>query len=291
MYYRPILEVPKLFQNNGGGYMRSYDQFCPVAKAAELFCERWTALILRDLIGGATRFAELKRGVPNVSPTLLSRRLKELESEGVIERRRSPSGRSWTYHLTAAGREFQPLIEALGTWGQRWSRRQLQKHEVNLTLLIWALELHTNPAAFGTRTCVVRLTFTDQPSATQNWWFLNEDGQTTLCMVDPGFEVDLYLETTLPDMIYIYRGDLSLAQALDQQRFKAHGVAWARRALPRWLARSPAAHVKSQRPSAPDAPTSTTTEVQGRPSAASRAKAKAARHADASTTTADFIGR
>jgi DNA-binding HxlR family transcriptional regulator len=227
--------------------MRSYGQFCPVAKAAELFCERWTALILRDLAGGATRFAQLRRGVPLASPTLLSRRLKELESEGVIERRRSSTGRSWTYHLTPAGAEFAPLIQALGVWGQRWSRRELEKHEANLTLLMWAMELHVNPKAFGARRCVVRLTFTDQPAGTQHWWFVNEHGQTDVCFEDPGFEVDLYLRTTLPDMIYIYRGDLALERALEQERFTAHGIGWARKQLPRWLARSPLADIKSQR--------------------------------------------
>jgi DNA-binding HxlR family transcriptional regulator len=227
--------------------MRSYGQFCPIAKAAELFCERWTALILRDLAGGATRFAQLRRGVPAASPTLLSRRLKQLEQEGVLERRRSASGRSWTYHLTASGREFQPLLQALGVWGQRWSRRALAKHEVNLTLLIWALELHVVPQAFGDRRCVVRMTFTDQPEATRHWWFVNEHGGIEICVQDPGFEVDLYLASTLADMIYLYRGDLPLSRALQAERLKAHGVAWARRALPRWLPGSPFAHLKSQR--------------------------------------------
>jgi DNA-binding HxlR family transcriptional regulator len=228
--------------------MRSYGQFCPIAKAAELFCERWTALILRDLVAGATRFAQLKRGVPLASPTLLSRRLKELEREGVIERRRSESGRTWTYHLTGAGREFQPIIEALGVWGQRWSRRELAKHEVNLTLLMWALELGVTPSAFGSRRCVVKLSFVDQAAHSRDWWFVNEDGEAALCVQDPGFDVDLYLLTTLPDMIYIYRGDLALSRALEQRRLKVHGLGWARRALPRWLAKSSLAHVKSQRP-------------------------------------------
>jgi DNA-binding HxlR family transcriptional regulator len=227
--------------------MKSYGQFCPVAKAAELFCERWTALIIRDMVAGATRFADLRRGVPGASPTLLSRRLKELELEGVIERRRSDSGRSWTYHLTAAGHEFAPVIEALGVWGQRWARRALAKHEINLTLLMWAMEIHTNPSAFGERSCTVKLSFSDQPDATRHWWFLNEGGAITLCMRDPGFEVDLYIETSLPDMIYIYRGDLPLVRALDEQRIKVHGLAWARRAFPRWLPNSPLASIKSQR--------------------------------------------
>jgi DNA-binding HxlR family transcriptional regulator len=227
--------------------MRSYGQFCPVAKAAELFCERWTALILRDLVAGATRFSQLRRGVPLASPTLLSRRLKELEAEGIVERRRADTRRGWTYHLTPAGKEFAPIIEGLGVWGQRWSRRELAKHEINLTLLMWGLELSIKPEAFGARRCVVKLTFADQPEGTRHWWFINEDGRAELCVEEPGFEVDLYLVTTLPDMIYIYRGDLPLARALDQGRLEAHGAAWARRVLSRWLARSPLADVKSQR--------------------------------------------
>jgi DNA-binding HxlR family transcriptional regulator len=230
--------------------MRSYGQFCPVAKAAEVFCERWTALILRDLVAGATRFSQLRRGVPLASPTLLSRRLKQLEAEGIVERRRSMSGRSWTYHLTSAGREFAPIVEGLGVWGQRWSRRQLEKHEVNLTLLMWGLELGVKPDAFEERRCVVKLTFTDQPEGTRHWWFVNDAGRVELCVEEPGYEVDLYLVTTLPDMIYVYRGDLSLARARTEGRLEVHGAAWARRALSRWLAASPLALVKSQRSSA-----------------------------------------
>jgi DNA-binding HxlR family transcriptional regulator len=227
--------------------MRSYGQFCPVAKAAELFCERWTALILRDLAAGATHFAQLRRGVPLASPTLLSRRLKELEREGILERRRSGSKRASTYHLTAAGREFQPLIQALGVWGQRWSRRELAKHEINLALLMWSLEEQVRPEAFGSRRCVVKLILTDQAPKTQEWWFVNDEGRSVLCLEDPGFDVDLYVLTTLPDMIYIYRGDLPLAQAIRRERLKAHGLGWARRALPAWLPTSPFAQVKSQR--------------------------------------------
>lgn len=230
--------------------MRSYGQFCPIAKAAELFCERWTALIIRDLASGATRFAQLKRGVPLASPTLLSRRLKELEQEGVIERRRSVSGRSWTYHLTRAGEDFRPLLEVLGMWGQRWSRRELKKHEQNLTLLMWALEASVRPSAFDGRRCVVQMTFPDQPKPCRDWWFLNEDSRVELCFEDPGFDVDLYLSATLRDMILVYRGDLTLARAIAQDRVKVHGVGWARRSLSRWFVPSTFAHVKSQRPDA-----------------------------------------
>ncbi|HMR33371.1 MAG TPA: helix-turn-helix domain-containing protein [Geminicoccaceae bacterium] len=227
--------------------MRSYGQFCPVAKAAELFCERWTALILRDLVAGATRFSQLRRGVPLASPTLLSRRLKELEAEGIVERHRSSAGSRWLYRLTPAGEEFAPIIEALGIWGQRWTRRELAKHEIDLTLLMWGLELGVRPDAFGMRRCVVKLTFTDQPEGTRDWWLVNQDSRVELCIEEPGFEVDLYLASTLPDMIYVYRGDLTLARAIGEGRLDVHGAAWARRTLSRWLVPSPLAEVKSQR--------------------------------------------
>jgi DNA-binding HxlR family transcriptional regulator len=129
--------------------MKSYNQFCPVAKAADIFCERWTALILRDLGLGSTRFSELQRGVPLASPTLLAQRLRQLEAEGIVMRRRSADGRSWTYHLTRAGQEFVPIVRALGVWGQRWSRRTLRKGEMNVMLLLWELEQFAHPECFS----------------------------------------------------------------------------------------------------------------------------------------------
>ncbi len=127
--------------------MKTYGQFCPVAKAAELFCERWTALIIRDLAAGATRFSELHRGVPLISPALLSKRLRQLEAEGIVEKRQI--GKTGTYHLTTAGAEFIPLVEALGIWGQRWSRRELVEEEMDLGLLLWSVEGNAKADAFG----------------------------------------------------------------------------------------------------------------------------------------------
>lgn len=225
--------------------MRSYNQFCPVAKAAEIFCERWNALIIRDLAAGPRRFSELKKGVPLMSPSLLSGRLKRLIAEGVIERR--GEGRRGLYALTEAGREFAPLVEALGVWGRRWTRRELQAREIDLGLLVWSLESSANAAAFGGRRCLVRLELTDQSASKRLWWFLNEDGRCELCVDDPGGEVSLYLACTLPDAIRVIRGDIALAGALEDGRLEAIGDAWARRALPRWLNLSPMVHVASRR--------------------------------------------
>jgi DNA-binding MarR family transcriptional regulator len=182
-----------------------------------------------------------------MSPTLLSRRLKQLEAEGVIERRPAPNGRGSTYHLTPAGEEFVPLVVALGTWGQRWARRELAEKEIDLGLLVWALERGADPAAFGKKRSLVRLELTDQPPHKRLWWFLNEDGRCTLCLDDPGFEAELYLSGTLPDLIYIVRGDLPIPTALETGRLEALGTARARRALTAWFNLGPLTAVEPAR--------------------------------------------
>lgn len=226
--------------------MKSYGQFCPVAKAAELFCERWNALIVRDLAAGPRRFSELQRGVPLMSPSLLSSRLKWLIEEGVVIRE-GADGKSAGYALTEAGREFVPLVEALGVWGQRWTRRELREHEIDLGMLVWSLESSSDPDAFAPKRCLVRLELTDQTDAKRLWWFLNQKGRCELCLEDPGGDVNLYLACTLPDAIYIIRGDLTPESAIRSERLEVIGDEWARKALVGWLNLSPLTKVASRR--------------------------------------------
>lgn len=226
--------------------MKSYGQFCPVAKAAEVFCERWNALIIRDLAAGSRRFSELKRGVPLMSPSLLSARLKWLIEEGVVQRHDDGKGGSG-YALTEAGREFVPLVEALGIWGQRWTRRTLKEHELDLGLLVWSLESSTNPDAFDGRRCLIRLELTDQIDTKRLWWFLNHKGRCELCVDDPGGDVNLFLACTLPDAIYLVRGDISPATAIDDGRLEIIGDSWASAAFTGWLNLSPLTQVESRR--------------------------------------------
>lgn len=227
--------------------MKSYAQFCPVAKAADVFCERWTALIIRDLAWGATRFSELQRGVPLMSPTLLSQRLKRLEREGIVKVDKPPGERGRRYRLTEMGEDFVPVIDALGVWGQRWSRREIEDDEVDLGLLLWSIERRAAPDAFERSPAVVQLTFTDQPDGFEHWWFLNEEGACEVCRDDPGFGVEIYLTASLPDMIRIVRGDIAIPAALDKGALEAHGSATARRALAGWLNLSPLAAIPSRR--------------------------------------------
>lgn len=234
--------------------MKSYNQFCPIAKAAEVFCERWTALILRDLAAGPARFSELQRGVPLASPSLLSQRLKQLEAEGIVARERPPTGKQLLYRLTPAGEEFIPIVMALGVWGQRWSRRELAEHEVDLGLLLWALEKGADATAFGAARTVIEMRFVDQPEHKALWWYLNEGGSCELCLKPPDHDADVYVEIALVDMIRIWRGDITLARARAEDRILVSADAATASAFERWLAIVPIADVASARDEAVSSP-------------------------------------
>lgn len=223
--------------------MKSYNQFCPIAKAAEIFCARWTALILRDLGGGAKRFSEVQRGVPLASPSLLSQRLKQLQAEGVVEKRKADSNGA-TYHLTPAGEEFLPIVEALGIWGQRWSRRDLLEHEMDLGLLLWALEKDARPDCFAGQRVVIEMCLVDQPPNKQNWWFLNENGRCELCLSPPETSADIYVRVTLADIIRIWRGDIGYGRAESDGLIEVHASGHLRGKFRDWLAITSLADVK-----------------------------------------------
>lgn len=227
--------------------MRRYRQFCPVAKASELFCQRWTPILIRDLASGPLRFSDLQRGAPLMSPTLLSRRLRELVAEGIIERRTPKGERSARYALTESGQELVPLVVGLGTWGRRWTRRELERDEVDLGLFLWAFERSVRPEAFPDERTVVELSLTDQPKAKRRWWFVNECGAVDLCVDDPGFEVDLFVSATLPDLIRVWRGDVELSAALHDERIELSGARRLRSAFRLWFGVSTLAHVEPAR--------------------------------------------
>lgn len=227
--------------------MRSYGQFCPVAKTAEVFCQRWNALIIRDLSWGSSTFSELKRGVPMMSPALLTQRLRDLEREGIIERRSKKSRRGFTYHLTEAGLEFAPIIDAMGVWGRRWTRRELEDGEVDMDLLLWGLESSSRFDAFGRVPTVLQVEFVDQPANKRRWWFLNNDGRCQLCVDDPGFDVDIFLSGTTEDFIHVYLGDVTLPSALDNGLLEAIGAAPDIKKLESWLNLGPLSKIESER--------------------------------------------
>ena len=226
--------------------MKRYGQFCPIAKAAEIFCERWTALVIRNIAVGAHRFSDIRRGVPLMSATLLSQRLKMLEAERIVERVRADGAGHWSYRLTRKGEDFVPLVEALGEWGQRWSRRALEPGEIDFGLLIWGLEFSVNPGAFGSRPVTVRIEFQDQPEDKRFAWFVNDGEEVELCLTDPGHEVDLWLSATLRDITYLYNGDLKLGAAIESGRLDVLGAKDLVRRLENWFNFSPLTEVRAE---------------------------------------------
>ena len=151
----------------------SYQQFCPVAMAAEILCTRWTIVLLREMVAGSTRFNELRRGVPRMSPALLSRRLKELEQAGIVAHAASESEPGvFEYHLTEAGRELQPLVEAFGIWGQRRIEAELSLKHLDVDLLMWDMRRSLNTTPMPARRSVIQFLYPGLPAAQRRFWLV-----------------------------------------------------------------------------------------------------------------------
>jgi len=209
-----------------------YHQFCPVAKAMELLDERWTLLVVRELVSGSQHFNELRRGLPRMSPTLLSRRLQQLTRAGVIERR--TEGNEVRYVLTQAGHELRPVVEALGAWGVRWIG-EIGDEDLDPKLLLWDMHRHIDPEAVPDGRTVVRFRFPDLPSDLRDWWLVITRGEADVCDADPGYDVAVTVTGGLRSMTEIWRGDISWSQALRARAVEVQGPEALRRAVPGWF--------------------------------------------------------
>jgi DNA-binding HxlR family transcriptional regulator len=193
----------------------SYNQFCPVSMAAEIICSRWTLLVLRELVLGSTRFNELRRGLPSMSPALLSKRLKDLEAAGIVMHiaAERESG-ALEYRLTEAGSELRPIIESIGVWGHRWVTTEATLKNLDANLLMWDIRRNMNTEPMPPRRNVIQFIFKDRPPSERNYWLIVEpDNEVDLCLVDPGFDVDLYVSTDLRTMTEIWLGYTTIAPA------------------------------------------------------------------------------
>jgi DNA-binding HxlR family transcriptional regulator len=225
---------------------QNYHQFCPVAMTAELLCTRWTIVLMRELLAGSTRFNEFRRGLPRISPALLSQRLKELEEAGIVERR--PSEREpgvSEYHLTPAGRELAPLVEGFGRWGQRWVSSELSLQRLDGALLMWDMRRNLAIDPPPTVRKVVKIHFPDAPAKDRHWWLVvMPDACVDLCKIDPGFDVDLYVNAELKAMTAIWMGLLPFRAALQDDRVSMVGDPRLADEFPTWLQLSPFAPVE-----------------------------------------------
>lgn len=225
----------------------SYKQFCPVAMAAEVLCPRWTIIVLRELVAGSTRFNDLRRGVPRMSPALLSRRLKELESAGVVQRVKVKGASGvYDYQLTPAGEELAPIVEAFGHWGQRWVESELSLQHLDAQLLMWDMRRNLDPSPMPRRKSVIQFIYAEQAPSWRNFWLIVEPKEPVdLCSVDPGFDVDLYVNADLRTMTAIWMGVESLASAQRAKRVNLVGDTQLAKHMHSWLGLSPFANTKA----------------------------------------------
>jgi DNA-binding HxlR family transcriptional regulator len=212
--------------------MSSYGQFCPVAKAMELLDERWTMLVVRELMLGSRHFNDLRRGVPRMSPALLSARLRMLTRAGVVERHED--GRRITYRLTPAGEELQPIVEALGRWGIRWIP-DLGDVDLDPHLLLWDIHRNLDLDAVPPGRTVVRFLFPDQAPAAREWWLVIHEREVDVCDHDPGHPVTATLECELRTLVRVWRGDLSWSGVQRSGALAVRAPSRVRAAVPRWF--------------------------------------------------------
>lgn len=225
----------------------SYGQFCPVAMAAEIVCTRWTALLLREMLCGSKRFNDLRRGVPRMSPTLLSKRLKELEEAGIVGTAKDDRGNS-EYHLTEAGEDLRPIVMALGVWGQRWIESNLSLRKLDPSLLMWDMRRWIDPTPLPKRRCTIRFTYPELSSGQQDWWLVVDPrGETDLCSVDPGHEVDVLVTSTLRAMTAVWMGITSVAAEKSRGQIEIDGDRALIETMQQWLGLSPFAKERSRR--------------------------------------------
>ncbi len=235
---------------------KGYGQFCTVARGAEVLCERWTPLIVRELLCGSRRFNDLHRGVPRISTSLLAKRLRDLEEYGVVTRSRA--GKVWDYGLTEAGEELRPIVMGLGHWGARWIGSRLRNDELDASLLMWDVRRFARIEAFPPRPVVIQFRFRDARRGEGRWWLVVEHGEADLCRDDPGREPTLVVDTTVRALTEVWGGDRTPEEVQKSRELRVDGMDSDVRSLWHWLGTSAFASTRlarrSSHPASPRSP-------------------------------------
>jgi DNA-binding HxlR family transcriptional regulator len=228
-----------------------YGQFCPIAKATEILGERWTFLIIRELLMGGRRFNELQRGLGGISPALLTARLKSFEAEGLLVRRRLNGQRGYEYYPTTACEELKPIIIALGEWGLCWARHTLSADDFDIELLMLYLERSVDPAELPGSETVIQFKFRDL-AENPDWWLLVRQGRVEICVTPPGRDVDVFFTTTIRTMTDVWMGDRSYREAVLSGDLTIEGDPALTRRISTWL--RPSIFANSKRAVRPKSP-------------------------------------
>ena len=227
--------------------MQKYNQYCPVARASEILAERWTPLILRELLLGSHRFNEIERGLPGISRSLLSSRLRELEDAGVVERLPGAHRTGAEYHLSEAGRELKPVIESLGKWGVRWAFGDPKPEEMDAGLLVWRIHQRINRELLPDRRTTIEFEFTGDRA--KRIWLVLEPREVSVCVTPPGFDPDVIVHADLMLFYRVWLGQVDYDSAIRCASIIVDGPPALAKQLPRWFLWSPMARFVRERTS------------------------------------------
>ena len=223
--------------------MPGYGQFCPIAQASEVLTERWTPLVIRELaLGRSRRFNDIQRGVPLMSSSLLTKRLRQLERAGIIERRSRTDGKGTEYHLTPAGEELGPVLAQIGIWSERWLRRPIFEETPDTGLLMWWMRGTVKTDALPARRTVIHFAFRGAPEKLRYFWLVLPEAD--LCLSDPGFGVDITVRSDAKTLTAVWMGDLGVAAALSAQSIELEGPRTLVRSFPKWFGLHPFATIE-----------------------------------------------
>jgi DNA-binding HxlR family transcriptional regulator len=219
--------------------MHLYGQYCPVARTAEILADRWTVLIVREHLAEVNHFNELERGLPHMSRTLLSQRLRRLEQAGVLERRGASRGKPTEYRLTMAGRELQQVIDQFGEWGARWAFGPPRPSELDPIILLWWMRRRVALDRISRRRVVIQFDFRRAPQ--RSYWLLIDPTDVSVCLKQPNFEVDVIVTAEITTFYEVWLGRSSLVDAMRKNLVRVDGAPADIRAFPTWFAWSPMA--------------------------------------------------
>ena len=223
--------------------MNTSGSLCPAVKAADIVGDKWVLLILRELFLGSTRYADFQRGIPRISPTILSKRLKQLESNGLLIKKAVPGQKSTEYRLTKSGRELAPVIDQLSRWGLRWARRQIAEEDIDVAGFMWDFHRTLKSDELPDGETVFCVSFSDLTE--QNKWWLIAAGDTVdLCTDDPGRDVDIFISGSLEILVEIWMGDIDVKSAIKSGSLFLTGGDHLRRSAPHWFPQSMYADVR-----------------------------------------------
>jgi DNA-binding HxlR family transcriptional regulator len=221
--------------------VRTYGQYCPIARGAEVFAERWTPLIIRNLYLGCGSFSKILEGAPGLSRTLLSQRLRQLEHLGIVASAPKTGGRGHHYELTRAGHDLFTVCQSLGEWGARWL--EIAPENLDPFVALWSMCNALRRDRLPDRRVVIRFDFTGRPRR-ERYWLLIELGDTEICKTSPGAEEDLHVTAEAEAFVKWHAVQLAWAQATREGRIQLDGLPSLVRAFPTWNARSMFAHIR-----------------------------------------------